>query len=481
MFFYLIIILLNLPTSICVGSTHKNKFPLGTKTHTKQSPQKKKTSVKLKKQHKTILLTQNTGYSSEEHHSHKSHAHKNNSDEETTTEINENNTENAHDSSVKNASTQPHIHYIRVLLEKHSPDEMVRLHFKADDGFVLESPAGSNITAVIQESTLQLSIKDRSIYLKCSDDKFRRIKHQDLEICAPHNKITFNNKTYQGSLRICFDPNTCNLLIINKLDLEDYLYSVLRHEAIPSWPLEMLKIQAIVSRTYALYHMKQSRTKNTKNSNLYDIKNTFFHQVYNGTHSITHLRQAVEETRNIVLTYKGDFAETMFDICCGGISPGYMRNKDISKPYLCRTTPCTFCKNNAYYHWVESITTKDLFERLKANTKFDDRLKNFGTKIIDLQIVTKDKAGVVHKIKIAGPRKTIFVSGAEIKSILQGILKSTAFSIKKEGSKISFLGHGNSHFNGLCQWGAKDRVDHGFNYKEILSFYYPHTQLSCLK
>src|SRR2546429_6764256 len=42
--------------------------------------------------------------------------------------------------------------------------------------------------------------------------------------------------------------------LFRSLPLEDYLVGVLRAEAGERWPLEMLRAQAIVARTYAAYH-----------------------------------------------------------------------------------------------------------------------------------------------------------------------------------------------------------------------------------
>jgi stage II sporulation protein D len=372
-----------------------------------------------------------------------------------------------------------HVHYIRVLLEEHASHETCNLTFKAKDGFVLESPAHSNITVLYQAEELSLLIKDGQYFLRCQDGKYRKVKYNDLEICSPHNKIMLNGKVYQGSLYICQDKNTSSMLVINKLDLEDYLYSVLRHEGIPSWPLEMHKVQAIASRTYALYHMKQSRIKNPNTP--YDLKNTSHFQIYDGSHEVVHLRKAVEETRNMVLTYKGNIALAMFDICCGGIVPALLRKRDTSKPYLCRKEPCLYCKNTVYYSWKELVNDATALDCLKNYPKCKNKLTYFGNTLVDMRVLDTDKAGVAHTIKCIGKKANVILTASEVKSALQGRLKSLAFSIKKEGHRLIFCGHGNSHFKGLCQWGAKELVDRGWNCKEILQFYYPNTKLSYLK
>ncbi len=54
-------------------------------------------------------------------------------------------------------------------------------------------------------------------------------------------------------------------------------------------------------------------------------------------------------------------------------------------------------------------------------------------------------------------------------------IKSFCFNIKKKSGKIIFNGRGFGHHLGLCQWGAREMVRDGWDYKQILAFYYPST------
>lgn len=366
---------------------------------------------------------------------------------------------------------------IRVLLEEKPADKEAIFKISSKDGFVLESPVGSGITALLSDKEIKIRINDKKLYIQCQDKPYQKLKHDNIEICSAHNKLRVNDKTYQGNLTLYLDSQKDILMLINKLDLEDYVYSVLRYESVPSWPHEMQKIQAIASRTYALYHMKQSRTKNSKLP--YDIRNTNHNQLYNGTHEQTHLRTAVDETKNFILTYKGNIALTMFDVCCGGITPALMSTRDTSKPYLCRSQRCVYCKNANDYLWKERCTCKNFIEKFKTNPKIGNKVQGLGPKLIDVKVVDRDKAGIARKIRLIGKRD-IVVTGHEFKSILSGKIKSTAFSLKKERDSIIIVGHGNSHFSGLCQWGARELVSRGWDYRKVLNFYYPGTSLSRL-
>jgi stage II sporulation protein D len=367
--------------------------------------------------------------------------------------------------------------YIRVLLEEQDATGETNFTLKAKDGFVLESPVGSGVTALVSHPALEIRVARNKIYLKCKEGGYRPLKHNDVEICSSSEKIKVNKAGYHGTFRLRIDPKSKRLQLINKLDLEDYVYAVLRCESVPSWPHEMQKVQAIASRTYALYHMKLMRTRNPHSP--YDIKNTTINQLYNGTHGLTYLRDAVDDTKNLILTYRGDVALTMFDICCGGIIPGFLRNRDVSKPYLCRMTPCVYCKNAGDYRWNERVSKQYLLDRLKSNTKIKSKLGALGAKLHDISIVDKDRAGVVRKIRLSG-RSYVTLTGNDIRSSLGGKIKSVAFSIKKDKNYYTFMGHGNSHFHGLCQWGAKELIERGWSYRRVLDFYYPGTIINRL-
>jgi stage II sporulation protein D len=57
------------------------------------------------------------------------------------------------------------------------------------------------------------------------------------------------------------------------------------------------------------------------------------------------------------------------------------------------------------------------------------------------------------------------------------LIRSTRFDIRHEGNEAIFTGLGWGHGVGLCQWGAKGMAEQGFTYKQILSHYYPGTEI----
>src|SRR2546426_7009061 len=69
---------------------------------------------------------------------------------------------------------------------------------------------------------------------------------------AGGNTLRFQQRPYPGVLDVLLGPE--GLMVVSQLPLEEYLVGAVKAEAGDKWPLEMLKAQAIVARTYAAYH-----------------------------------------------------------------------------------------------------------------------------------------------------------------------------------------------------------------------------------
>jgi stage II sporulation protein D len=56
-------------------------------------------------------------------------------------------------------------------------------------------------------------------------------------------------------------------------------------------------------------------------------------------------------------------------------------------------------------------------------------------------------------------------------------IRSDLYEVRGTGDHIIFSGRGSGHGVGLCQTGAEEMARQGKSYREILSFYYPGTEL----
>jgi len=373
---------------------------------------------------------------------------------------------------------QKRTYKIRVLLDEQNSENKNSFLIKSDKGIIVRPVPTTTPPIFLQDKTLKITCKNNNLYLTSNDQRYMTQK-KELIIKPVSNRFSFNKKTFKGELRLKIDENQKSLYIINNIDLEDYLYSVLRYESYPSWPKDMQKIQAIASRSYAIHCMKQARNK--KNKEPFDIKRSNFHQTYNGTHESKHLKEAVIETKGIILTHDNEPILAMFDACCGGIITANMKNPDFQKaPYLARQERCIFCRHYSLYKWKKEFNVETFMDKLKNNEKLEQKLNALG-KIQDIRITERDFAGIVHKIKLIGNKKSVILSGQDLWENLKEHIKSLSFNIKKTNNKIEINGYGFGHQIGLCQRGARELLRKGWHFKNILRFYYPKTKFARLK
>ncbi|OQA35194.1 MAG: Amidase enhancer precursor [Candidatus Dependentiae bacterium ADurb.Bin331] len=356
---------------------------------------------------------------------------------------------NIHEQSVKK-ETQ----LVRVLLAQNEQQSHQQLVIKSKNGFYFIPADGK---AGLKFNHHEISITSNAHHLLVNRKK---VNYSRFVIKPIDGYLHFDGKEYHGVFLVEMADKKIHL--INCLDLEEYVYSVLNSESWPGWPLEVNKAFAIACRSYVLNKIQVA----VGQKKIFHIKNTNIHQTYNGVHESEKLREAVEQTRGIILTHNKKPIEAMFDSCCGGIIPAHIGSVDFTKaPYLARKKVCNFCKTCKIYSWKIEYQPHE-FELLLRNAGHHIKA------IKDIKIIKYDKAGLVEKVRIDGTNKTLQLTGKELYSLCSKI-KSFCYKIEKKGKKICFSGRGYGHQVGICQWGARRMVDAGHHYKSILQFYYP--------
>lgn len=136
-----------------------------------------------------------------------------------------------------------------------------------------------------------------------------------------NSPVRFNDKPYRGRIEV-FANTRGALTVVNVIGLEDYVRGVVPNEL--SFPaLEALKAQAIAARTYALKNRGQFASEG------YDLLPTTRSQVYRGLTSETPLTtRAVDETRGVLATYKGEPINALYTSTCGG------RTEDVKNIFI---------------------------------------------------------------------------------------------------------------------------------------------------
>jgi stage II sporulation protein D len=278
--------------------------------------------------------------------------------------------------------------------------------------------------------------------------------------------VYINGKPYRGIAEIRFYDK--GLLAVNELPLEDYLVGLINCEISSTWPIEAIKAQAVIARTYAVNRREARRNA------LFDLESSVIDQVYNGCEiEDNRARRGVSETAGKVLAYNGAVIQAFYHSSCGGKTEAAENVWGTSIPYL-KGVDCQYCKLSPSSAWDQKLSLKELEERLKtAGFK--------ATSLIDIRAGVRNNRGRLKNVIAVTPRGEVAIPGDQFrKAVGYGIIKSTNFTVRVENGDAFFSGLGNGHGVGLCQWGAKQRALEGFSYSEILSYYYPGTELKQL-
>jgi len=279
----------------------------------------------------------------------------------------------------------------------------------------------------------------------------------------PANSVfCLKEKCYSGRLRVVADGGGFHY--INILSVEEYLVSVVGHEMSPTWPIEALKAQAVVARTYVLERIGREQ------KDLYDIGVTTKDQVYGGRiDKDKNVREAVHKTESQILTYHGDIAKVFFHSCCGGetASAGEVWKEEI--PYL-KNRRCEF-RESPEYNWMVVITRRE-FEG-----KFS--LRDLGS----VKVASRTKSNRAETIVISAGGKEIKVTASQFRSLLGAEkIRSTRFAVDMEGGQVVVRGKGYGHGVGLCQWCARIMAEkQSMQYRSILQYFFPGTTLSKIR
>lgn len=342
---------------------------------------------------------------------------------------------------------------IKVAILKGSPRISLNgtnLTFKNNRGRVLYThTSGKEVVILSRDKNIILNKKSFGSYLSAA---------------SRDGYIKINQRLYQGGVEVFGLPGN-KLLIINTVGLEDYIKGLINSEISSKWPIEAVKAQAVAARTYALY-----RRDNPKDSR-YDLESTVMDQVYGGKElEDSRARMAVNATRGEIIYYNGIAIEALYHSCCGGHTTSALAVWGRDKPYL-KGGKCDYDTDCQHYFWQFSIPKEELGIILKKNGHMESYLKS-------ITIMDRDISGRILRLRLNTTRGGKAISGKEFReSVGYDKIRSTNFEIYPDDKNYNFLGSGNGHGVGMCQWGTRGLAEKGHTYKEILRHYYSGTRV----
>lgn len=247
--------------------------------------------------------------------------------------------------------------------------------------------------------------------------------------------------------------------VIN-IGLTEYLVGVVSGEMPASFPMEALKAQAVVARTYTMKSLQIGRKLTDSTSTQVYKDNNQLRSLWGNDYDRYYQRiyDAVTSTDNICVYYNGNYIDAVYHSTSNGYTEDAVNVWGNSIPYL-QTVASTWDQNVSSYLKIITKEESDIISILGLDN------------LDEIQILERNNSGRVEKVQIGNK---IF-SGVELRNMLG--LRSTDFEIIKDNNIITITTKGYGHGVGMSQYGAKGMAEQGYSYREILNHYYTNVNI----
>lgn len=292
-------------------------------------------------------------------------------------------------------------------------------------------------------------------------------------ILIPFTIVNFFKVDQKEEIKLNYESNT--IIRVKRMasgkivgvPFEQYIVGVLAGEMPIYFNLEALKAQAVAARSYALKRMEYNK------DNDFDVVDSILNQVYlddgylkdawgyDYVDNINKLREAVNATSMEYLDYNGDVIDALFFSTSNGYTETSSLVFNIDLPYLQSVSSSWDEKTSSAFKSTTSMSLRDFYNKL--NIDYSD--------YFDVKILEKSSTNRIIKLSINGKE----FLGRDLYSILG--LKSTDFSLKKDGDKVIINTIGYGHGVGMSQYGAEGMAEEGYSYIDILKHYYVGTNI----
>ena len=293
---------------------------------------------------------------------------------------------------------------------------------------------------------------------------------------------------YHGAVELA--PRAEGLTVVNLLNVEEYLYSVLPSEMPSGWPQAALQAQAVAARSYTLANLGRFAARG------FDLLGDVASAAYRGLGAETAAaRAAVDATRGLALMAEDKPLPAYYSANCGGytdttesawgfpsslpavpdpLSPARAALLDPEQlAAWLSDRPPAYCANPDYsarsaYRWKLWVSRQEIENRLEH--------PELGA-ILAIVPSVRTLSGRVSEVRVKGASGELTVRWDAVRRRLGG-LRSNLFVVEPQlgadGLPESFLftGAGWGHGVGLCQSGAAGMAAAGWSAERILRHYY---------
>lgn len=236
-------------------------------------------------------------------------------------------------------------------------------------------------------------------------------------------------------------------LLLYPVDEEKFIPLLLMTQMKGDYEPETLKAQAVIARS-ELYRRKKEESLF---SILQDREATTKRQWLENAEKLQLYGEAVEETKNQVLTWEGQLKPVPYH----KVSNGKTREgKEVF--------------HSSEYEYLQSV---DSSQDLEAPDYINSTYVSLSQFPRNLILKERDSAGYVTVLDIDGQ----YLDGEDFRQRLH--LASADFSVQKMGKAVRFLCKGKGHGLGFSQYGGNEMAKTGSSWIEILAAYFPKMEI----
>lgn len=249
---------------------------------------------------------------------------------------------------------------------------------------------------------------------------------------------------------------------IEEVPLEEYIVGVLAGEMPVYFELEALKAQAVASRSYVLKRLEYNKDSE------YDVVDSVLNQVYLDDNylkeawgkdyvvNINKLRTAVNETIDEYLEYNGEIIDALFFSTSNGYTEDASVVFNLELPYLKSVESKWDAQTSSVFNSKKTISLQEFYEKLGLEYKSE----------LSFNVLERSDTNRIIKLEINGN----MLKATDVYNKLG--LRSTDFNLTQVSTNVVIDTKGYGHGVGMSQYGALGMAKEGYNYKQILEYYY---------
>ncbi len=289
-------------------------------------------------------------------------------------------------------------------------------------------------------------------------------------LSSPTGLVSWGKNKYQGELQLLTNPGQASCDLVNRISLEDYIKTLLSKEMNGSWPVEALKAQAVAARTYAYDRLQHQANVAIDQEKLYHLESSEKDQVSGTFFDVTEktLKASNDTEGEILVGPSGKITPAFFHSKCGGktLRPDQVWG-GVEEGY--RSVNCTFCQKTGMKDWKSKLKNMKMTAMVDQVLKryYSDSLKDGAIKIMPDSVENSE-------IRLYAGDRLHIIKKSYLRSFAgRDMLPSNNFTLSMNQGEFEAKGQGYGHGVGLCQLGALELAKRGYDYRQILSFYFP--------